>query len=233
MLLAPMLLLGSDVIGRVVLRPSELQVGIVTAAIGAPSSSGSSAAATWRSSEMATATAPAADSAGPCDRHRPRRRGRAREVTRHRRARARDRRGARRLHERRRLPDRACGRRRAPTVGLGDPGDEFIVQELRLPRAADRAARRPRLRHLRRDLPVAGGQRARQPGRDRHHRGREHDRRLPDRGDGRERRRAVGRRTRRRAGDGRADLPARLPARRLGLPADPRRHRHRRRAAGR
>ena len=36
MVLAPMLLLGSDVIGRVVARPGELQVGIVTAVVGAP-----------------------------------------------------------------------------------------------------------------------------------------------------------------------------------------------------
>ncbi|MEV6411037.1 iron chelate uptake ABC transporter family permease subunit [Kribbella sp. NPDC051718] len=36
MLLAPILLLGSDVIGRVVAQPGELQVGIVTAVIGAP-----------------------------------------------------------------------------------------------------------------------------------------------------------------------------------------------------
>lgn len=36
MVLAPILLLGSDVIGRVVTRPGELQVGIVTALIGAP-----------------------------------------------------------------------------------------------------------------------------------------------------------------------------------------------------
>ncbi len=36
MVLAPILLLGSDVIGRVVARPGELQVGIVTAVIGAP-----------------------------------------------------------------------------------------------------------------------------------------------------------------------------------------------------
>ncbi|MEO0494519.1 MAG: iron ABC transporter permease [Actinomycetota bacterium] len=36
MLLGPCLLLGADVVGRVVVRPSELQVGIVTAAIGAP-----------------------------------------------------------------------------------------------------------------------------------------------------------------------------------------------------
>nr|WP_138908783.1 iron chelate uptake ABC transporter family permease subunit [Streptomyces chryseus] len=34
--LAPVLLLGSDVIGRVVARPSELQVGIVTALVGGP-----------------------------------------------------------------------------------------------------------------------------------------------------------------------------------------------------
>lgn len=34
--LSPVLLLGSDVIGRVVVRPSELQVGIVTAIIGGP-----------------------------------------------------------------------------------------------------------------------------------------------------------------------------------------------------
>ena len=34
--LAPILLLGADVLGRVVVRPGELQVGIVTAAIGAP-----------------------------------------------------------------------------------------------------------------------------------------------------------------------------------------------------
>jgi iron complex transport system permease protein len=36
MVLSPILLLGSDVIGRVVARPGELQVGIVTALIGAP-----------------------------------------------------------------------------------------------------------------------------------------------------------------------------------------------------
>jgi iron complex transport system permease protein len=35
-LLAPILLLGSDVIGRVVALPGELQVGIVTAVLGAP-----------------------------------------------------------------------------------------------------------------------------------------------------------------------------------------------------
>ncbi|MCF6526438.1 iron ABC transporter permease [Streptomyces sp. JJ36] len=34
--LAPVLLLGSDVLGRVVARPSELQVGIVTAVLGGP-----------------------------------------------------------------------------------------------------------------------------------------------------------------------------------------------------
>jgi iron complex transport system permease protein len=34
--LGPILLLGADVIGRVVVRPSELEVGIVTALIGAP-----------------------------------------------------------------------------------------------------------------------------------------------------------------------------------------------------
>jgi iron complex transport system permease protein len=33
---APILVVGSDVVGRVVVRPSELQVGIVTALIGAP-----------------------------------------------------------------------------------------------------------------------------------------------------------------------------------------------------
>ncbi len=36
MVLAPILLLGADIAGRVVIRPDELQVGIVTAAIGAP-----------------------------------------------------------------------------------------------------------------------------------------------------------------------------------------------------
>jgi len=34
--LAPILLLGADVIGRVVARPSEIQVGVVTAVVGAP-----------------------------------------------------------------------------------------------------------------------------------------------------------------------------------------------------
>ena len=34
--LAPILLIGADVVGRLVARPSELQVGIVTAVIGAP-----------------------------------------------------------------------------------------------------------------------------------------------------------------------------------------------------
>ena len=36
MILAPVLLVGADVIGRVVARPGELQVGIVTAILGAP-----------------------------------------------------------------------------------------------------------------------------------------------------------------------------------------------------
>lgn len=36
MVLAPILLLGSDVVGRLVARPGELQVGIVTALLGAP-----------------------------------------------------------------------------------------------------------------------------------------------------------------------------------------------------
>lgn len=36
MVLAPILLLTSDIVGRVVMRPGELQVGIVTAFIGAP-----------------------------------------------------------------------------------------------------------------------------------------------------------------------------------------------------
>lgn len=36
MVLGPMLLLGADIIGRVIAPPGELQVGIVTAAIGAP-----------------------------------------------------------------------------------------------------------------------------------------------------------------------------------------------------
>ena len=35
-LLAPVLLLGSDVLGRVLGRPGELQVGIVTAVLGGP-----------------------------------------------------------------------------------------------------------------------------------------------------------------------------------------------------
>ena len=34
--LAPVLLLGADVIGRVIARPGEVQVGIITALIGAP-----------------------------------------------------------------------------------------------------------------------------------------------------------------------------------------------------
>ena len=36
MLIGPCLLLGADVIGRVIVAPSELQVGIVSAALGAP-----------------------------------------------------------------------------------------------------------------------------------------------------------------------------------------------------
>ena len=36
MVLAPILLLGADILGRVIISPAELQVGIVTAAIGAP-----------------------------------------------------------------------------------------------------------------------------------------------------------------------------------------------------
>jgi len=36
MLLGPILLLGADIVGRVIAPPGELQVGIVTAAIGAP-----------------------------------------------------------------------------------------------------------------------------------------------------------------------------------------------------
>jgi iron complex transport system permease protein len=36
MVLAPTLLLSSDVIGRVIARPGEVQVGIVTALVGSP-----------------------------------------------------------------------------------------------------------------------------------------------------------------------------------------------------
>lgn len=36
MLLAPILLLGSDIVGRIIARPGEIQVAIVTAVIGAP-----------------------------------------------------------------------------------------------------------------------------------------------------------------------------------------------------
>ena len=36
MVLAPILLLGSDVVGRIIARPGEVQVGIITAALGAP-----------------------------------------------------------------------------------------------------------------------------------------------------------------------------------------------------
>jgi iron complex transport system permease protein len=36
MVVSPCFLLGSDILGRIVVRPAELQVGIVTAAIGAP-----------------------------------------------------------------------------------------------------------------------------------------------------------------------------------------------------
>ena len=36
LVLAPILLLASDVIGRVVMKPGELQVGVVTAFVGAP-----------------------------------------------------------------------------------------------------------------------------------------------------------------------------------------------------
>jgi len=32
----PLLLLGADILGRVVARPSEVQVGVVTALVGAP-----------------------------------------------------------------------------------------------------------------------------------------------------------------------------------------------------
>ncbi|MEM8923449.1 MAG: iron ABC transporter permease [Actinomycetota bacterium] len=35
-ILGPCLLLGADIVGRIVVRPAELQVGIVTAAVGAP-----------------------------------------------------------------------------------------------------------------------------------------------------------------------------------------------------
>jgi iron complex transport system permease protein len=34
--LSPVLLLGADVVGRLVTRPAELQVGIVTAVLGGP-----------------------------------------------------------------------------------------------------------------------------------------------------------------------------------------------------
>jgi iron complex transport system permease protein len=36
LVLAPTLLLAADVVGRVVVRPGELQAGLVTAVIGAP-----------------------------------------------------------------------------------------------------------------------------------------------------------------------------------------------------
>jgi iron complex transport system permease protein len=36
LVLSPILLLSADIVGRVVMRPGELQVGIVTAFVGAP-----------------------------------------------------------------------------------------------------------------------------------------------------------------------------------------------------
>jgi iron complex transport system permease protein len=36
LLLSPILLVGADVAGRVLVRPGELEVGIITALIGAP-----------------------------------------------------------------------------------------------------------------------------------------------------------------------------------------------------
>jgi iron complex transport system permease protein len=36
LVLAPILLIGADVVGRVIIAPAEMQVGIVTAFIGAP-----------------------------------------------------------------------------------------------------------------------------------------------------------------------------------------------------
>ena len=36
MVLSPVLLLGADIIGHVIARPGEVQVGIVTAVLGAP-----------------------------------------------------------------------------------------------------------------------------------------------------------------------------------------------------
>jgi iron complex transport system permease protein len=36
LVLSPILLLGADIIGRLIMRPAELQVGIVTAFVGAP-----------------------------------------------------------------------------------------------------------------------------------------------------------------------------------------------------
>ena len=62
-------------------------------------------------------------------------------------------------------------RRRAPWSGPATPATVLIVQELRLPRAAGRAARRGRVRHVRRAVPDHDPQPAGQPRHDRHHAG--------------------------------------------------------------
>ena len=179
---APILLLGADVIGRVIARPGELQVGIVTAVVGAPSSSPSSAAASWPSCDVAAA-APLGRPAGSTGSSscasprlglvdpgaRPGRRGASRCSA----------------------SPSPCSRWSLAVgdfpIPLGDvlatlvgrrrrPTAEFIVRTLRLPRALTARARRRRLRAVRRDLPAPRPQPAGQP---RHHRRQRRARRPP------------------------------------------------------
>ena len=225
--LAPVLLLGADVLGRVVGRPGELQVGIVTAVLGGPLF-----LCLVRRAEDGPAGRidpspphrPAAGSSGPggapCAGVAGRwssARGTALAVVL---GRARDR--------QRRLPDDARPTCCVPCTGGGSPAEEFIVDELRLPRLVTALAGRRRAGAVRRDLPVPGPQPAGQPRRARRH---------PGRGDRRPRlivlvagaapaarRRGAARRARHRP----AGLRLAWRQRRARLPAGAGRHRHHR-----
>ena len=216
MVLAPILLLGADIVGRVVdpRRPS-CRSASSRPSIGAPFF-----VSLVRRRDLARAvTGAAVASAGrrrPRGGRRPARRDGRAALARGRRRRSRSPRCLLLcvLGQRRRLPDAAAPTSCRRSSASAAPRPTIVVQTLRLPRALGGAARRRRVRALRRDLPGARAQPAREPGHHRHHR------RAPGgaavlaiivarRVERRDRRW----RARRRARDGARDLRARLPPR--------------------
>ena len=230
--LSPVLLLGADVIGRIVARPAELQVGIVTAVLGGPvfiylvRRRRTAAAVTTSTRSGHAAPRPSASGAPePFGRRRAVGPVRRPGVHRRRPAAGRRARRERRADRHRRLPDlgrATCSRRCSATATAVQ---EFIVNDLRLPRVLVGLLVGASLGLGGRALPVHLPQSAGQSGRARPRPGLDGRRAHHDRAVLGERVPGRARGARRRSGDRARHLSARLEARRARLPAGSGRHR--------